>query len=118
MKLPNRRLSMTRTVKWGEKSVHVSAGYNPETGLLCEVFAYGPKSGSEASALLTEICIERSKAIQNGTSPDYFAQKCIRNGDGSATSISGVVADALAMECADWNREIARGAENTQPGLN
>jgi hypothetical protein len=112
VKVPNRRECITHTVKWGERSVHVSIGFDWESRTICEVFAHGPKAGSEAASLLAEMCIERSKSIQDGTPPDYFARKCVRNSDGSPASISGAVADTLAQEYAEWNQQTARGAEN------
>tara|TARA_R110002020_G_scaffold106222_1_gene247346 strand:- start:61 stop:432 length:372 start_codon:yes stop_codon:yes gene_type:complete len=122
MNVPNRRECITRTVKWGERSVHVSIGFNWVSRQLgqieiCEVFAHGPKAGSEAASLLAEMCIERSKSIQDGTKPDYFARKCVRESDGSPASISGAVADTLAQEYVEWNQVIALGAANTQPGM-
>ena len=96
--IPNRRPCITHTAEYDGNKVHVSVGYNPLNGEVCEVFAAGPKIGSSAQALLSDSCIERSRAIQDGTPPAYFASRASRSESGEPVSIAGFVADVLLME--------------------
>lgn len=96
--IPNRRMCITHTALYEGNKVHVAVGYDPSTGEVCEVFAAGPKIGSSAQALLSDICIERSRSIQDGTPPSYFASRASRTESGDPVSIAGFVADVLLME--------------------
>jgi len=96
--LPNRRICITHTAEYENNKVHVSIGYDPENLEICEVFAAGPKIGSSAQALLSDICIERSRALQDGIHASYFASRASRTDDGQPVSIAGFVADVLLLE--------------------
>jgi hypothetical protein len=95
--IPNRRRCITHTQEFENNKVHVSIGYDDDGGI-CEVFAAGPKIGSAGQALLTESCIERSRAIQDGMPVSYFASNASRTMDGEPVSLSGFVADVMLME--------------------
>jgi len=96
--LPTRRHCITRTEEFEGNKVHVPIGYDPSTNEICEVFAAGPKIGSAAQSLLTDSCIERSRAIQDGQAPSYFAGNASRDHNNEPTSLSGFVADVLLTE--------------------
>ena len=95
--IPNRRTCITETIEHNEDKLHVSVGQ--VGGQVCEVFAYGPKTGSEASALLIERCREASKQLQHGATPEDFAPYVERDEAGIPRTSWGAVVDVLnAME--------------------
>ncbi len=67
-RLPNRRGTITTTVRANGARLHVSFGCY-EDGRLAEIFAVGPKIGSDVRLALTEAVTSASYALQHGASP-------------------------------------------------
>lgn len=115
--LPDRRNQITERIAWAledgkmETKVFVSAGFDPETIELREVFLRGGgKIGSERDFLLDDIAVLFSRALQCGDTARVIAAGMGRKPDGSPTSILGAAADAVvrieAAVCG--NAELAR----------
>lgn len=68
-RLPDRRPSETRTILWRGTALTVTAGFCPDTGALREVFADGPRHGSDLHAVLADACVVISLALQHGARP-------------------------------------------------
>ncbi len=96
--LPYRRPCVVQTVPWNSEKIYLAFGYHPETGELLEVFGDGPKAGSDAWAMLHDICRSMSLEMQSGTPPEEFAHRCTRNHEDKPMSLYGLVADALVCE--------------------
>ena len=95
MPLANRRPNVTDSIEFGGERFHISVGINPETGQPCEVFAYGPKVGTQMWAMLQEWCIETSHSLQRGRKPENLAKNAQRDEHGNPMSIFGAAYDLL-----------------------
>lgn len=101
MRLPNRRPCETFELTRNNQRYHITIGTHPETHEVAEVFAYGPKVGSEAAWMLQDWCIRQSRSFQNGESPSDMVGSVIRDGDGIPASIFGDIIDL----CASYEHE-------------
>lgn len=103
-RLPNRRPNATALVAWQGREIAVSVGFDPATGAPREVFASGPKEGSDMLATLADACVVISLALQHGASPAALARSLLKvpagfDGDGEApASVIGAVVDVLVGE--------------------
>lgn len=97
--LPNRRYGETFELQHGGKRAvfTVTLGRYPD-GRVGEVFVSGGKSGSESEANVRDGAILASLAIQHGAPIATLAAAITREGDGSPSTIIGVVLDQLAKE--------------------
>lgn len=94
--LPNRRPCETVELMRNGQRYHVSVGFHPETGEVVEVFAYGPKVGSEAAWMLQDVCIAFSHSFQDGKDPADLVAGIIRDDLGKPASIYGEIIDLCA----------------------
>lgn len=99
--LANRRPCITYDIEWNGDRQHVSVGIDPATGEVCEVWAYGPKVGSDGYWLLQETCWNFSHRLQDGETPADLAERTMRYDDGAPTSMRGVLVDAMLTAEAD-----------------
>lgn len=76
--LPARRPSVTRAVTIADRPVAVTVGFYLD-GRPGEVFADGPKEGSQMQAVLSDACVLISIALQHGLSPAALAHSLGRS---------------------------------------
>lgn len=95
MSAPTRRPTITQEVIRNNTRYHVSVSFNPETAEVMEIWAYGPKPGSEAYWLLQETCWDLSHRLQEGDTPSDIAAQVMRYEDGSPASVRGEMIDVL-----------------------
>ena len=93
--LPNRRPTETMTIEHLGENYHVSVGFYPDTMTVAEVWARGPKPGSDAWALLQDVAHSMSKEIQAGATPEKIAGRAMRGANGEPLSVYGILADAM-----------------------
>jgi hypothetical protein len=95
--LPPRRQSDTFKIRHGGQNAayHVTVGYFPD-GKLGEIFLSTNKSGSQMEALARDIAILISLNLQHGCAMETMRDALTREGDGSASTLAGAVADLLA----------------------
>ncbi len=99
-RLPNRRPCVTHGLWWHGDRYHVSVGFYPDTGEVGEVFAHGPKVGSDSWALLQDASVQLSRTRQDGKTLSEMAAGAIRGPDGEPMSILGVLLDTMQLEAA------------------
>ena len=96
--LPDRRPSITRTVKWAGKEFSLTVGYflNGRPG---EIFMDGPKTGSDMRAILADTCVVISLALQHGIEPAALAHSLARvpvsETESAPASVIGAVVELL-----------------------
>lgn len=95
--LPQRRYGETFELRHaGHRSAFaITVGRYPN-GDVGEVFVSGAKAGSEVDAVARDGAVLLSLALQFGIPLDTVRRAITRNGDGSASSIIGAVADKIA----------------------
>jgi hypothetical protein len=98
-KLPARRFSEMFELRHGGKRAvfHVTLG-RYDDGRIGEVFITGSKSGTEVEANVRDTAILVSLALQHGVPLATMAAAITREGDGSASSVIGMVLDKLLSE--------------------
>ncbi len=80
--LPNRRLVITETIRFGDDAnqegalVHVSAGH--VDGVIQELFLTGPKTGTGLRAVIEDAAVLASVALQRGASVTELAKSMSR----------------------------------------
>lgn len=94
-KLPNRRASVTFTMRWQGIQYDVSIG-TFDDGRAAEVFISGTKSGSDVESVSRDAAILLSLALQHGVGLDLIARAITRDHGNRAQSIVGAVIDAFA----------------------
>lgn len=92
-RLPQRRPNATSVIDWAGREIVVAVGFDPATGAPQEVFASGPKEGSDMLATLADACVVISLALQHGATPEELARSL---GRVPAWSPNGEEADAPA----------------------
>lgn len=104
-RLPNRRPSATRALEWHGREVIVTVGFDPATRQPREVFASGPKEGSDMLAIIADACVVISLALQHGAAPQALAKSLGRvpawqNGEeGEApASVIGAILEVISEE--------------------
>lgn len=113
--LPARRETRTVTLSWKGETYHISLGYRPAwregeniqvgdrmlpaavpvLGSVAEIWARGPKPGSDGWALLQDIAHSMSKELQAGVIPAQIAARAMRGASSEPLSLYGVLADVL-----------------------
>ena len=93
-KLPQRRACETFTVRFWNQAFAVSFGFYPE-GTVGEVFIDGGKTGQDVQSTARDAAVVLSLALQHGTPIETIRRAVTRNGNGTPSSIVGVVADRL-----------------------
>lgn len=99
--LPARRRNETREITLGAATFAVCIGFD-DAGTPREVFATGPREGSDMQAVVSDACVLISIALQHGIEPDALAHSLGRvprwvngeEGDGPA-SVIGLIVEAL-----------------------
>lgn len=81
-RLPNRRPNLTASVDHNGATIAVSAGLDPATGRLAEIFITAGKEGSETRHVLEDAAVIVSLALQHGIPLDALARSLSRVSDG------------------------------------
>lgn len=68
-RLPARRPSVTMVIEWRGMDIVVTAGFDPASDALREVFAQGPRFGSDLDSVVADACVVISLALQHGARP-------------------------------------------------
>lgn len=76
--LPNRRLSITEKVEAGGIRLFVTAGIDPSGGAVREVFFGGTKEGSAMNAIMGDVAVIISVALQHGVPAEALAKSMAR----------------------------------------
>lgn len=73
-RLPDRRPTITEKIDAFGSSLFVSAGLDPDTGAVREVFFGGTKEGSAMNAILADVGVVISVALQHGVPAEALAR--------------------------------------------
>jgi len=92
-RLENRRPSATRRINHNGETIHITVGYDIDTGLPREVFANGWKFGSDAQRNTESACKVVSVALQCGVDPREMARTLEKD---------EVVGAILSVVCDEW----------------
>lgn len=77
-RLPERRLTFTDTIEAYNREFTVSAGIDPATGKIREVFLGGEKSGSTLEHIFQDAAVVISVALQYGITAEAMARSIAR----------------------------------------
>lgn len=77
-RLPERRLSFTDTIEAYDREFTVSAGIDPSSGKIREVFLGGEKTGSTLEHIFQDAAVVISVALQYGITADTMARSIAR----------------------------------------
>lgn len=109
-RLPDRRPNLTRSIAWQGREIVVTAGFDPASGVLREVFAAGAKEGSDMAMVLADACVVISLALQFGARPGDLAHSLGRvpawgadgaEGEAPASAIGAVVEALVQLVAAE-----------------
>lgn len=78
-RLPNRRLTVTEDILWGDHTWLVGIGFD-RGGRAREVFVQGVKTGADFEGLLDDACILMSLLLQSGASAQALSHHLCREG--------------------------------------
>jgi hypothetical protein len=99
--ISTRRRNETRDVVFGDRTFSICVGYRPD-GRPAEVFADGPKEGSDMRATISDACVLISIALQYGIGRNELERslgRVPRWVDGNETegsaSIIGAIVEAI-----------------------
>lgn len=107
--LPGRREQVVVPVTHEPIECTISVGYLCGEVRACEVFGDGIKGGSHFEALLDDICILISLALQHGLTPEQLQHHLSRHSDESDASAIGAIVRAIGAD------EAVRSAEYYAP---
>lgn len=93
--IATRRPCVTQSIEFQGQKYHVTVGFDPDSLDPCEVWAWGPKTGSASQFLIHDVAYSMSHQLQGGETPEDLASKPMRDSDGSPLSVMGVLADEL-----------------------
>jgi hypothetical protein len=98
-RLPNCRPNVTTSVRWpvdGERQIHATAGLDPQTGAVSELFLRGGgRVGSEVGYLLDDVAVLASRPLQHDDAPAEIAHDLGTLPDGRPASVVAAAADLL-----------------------
>ena len=77
-RLPNRRPCETRTLEVAGQAFEAAVGFDPADGAPRELFLTGGKSGSMLDALLGDVAVVVSVALQHGVTATALAKSISR----------------------------------------
>jgi ribonucleoside-diphosphate reductase alpha chain len=77
-RLPNRRPSLTQAVEVGGQVILVSVGFDPLDGRPREIFMDGARAGTDLAAILDDVSVVLSVAMQHGVEPAAMANSVSR----------------------------------------
>lgn len=107
--LSTRRPAIVRKLEWqtdvSVHKFHVSVGFDPKTGRVCEVFySDGQKVGSLMQHTIQDACVLISLLLQHDVPPHLLCKSLsttpVLGDDTARATIVGVIADAVAEEAA------------------
>ena len=84
-------------MEYGPGHYHIRCGLY-DNNMLCEVFAYGNKVGSDRRREMDDACVVVSLALQLGADISDIAASMGRDGDDTPASALGAVIDCAATE--------------------
>lgn len=88
-RLPDRRLNVTETCRWGGNEFHLGIGFDHE-GHIRECFLDGIKVGSDQAALIDDVCVVISRLLQHGENLEALSRTLSREGrEPEAASLIG-----------------------------
>lgn len=100
-RLPDRRPSATISTTFKTHPLKITIGYDPATGAAREIFASGPKEGTDMEHALSDACVVISIALQHGITPAEMSKSLGVvpgfNGDEPA-SLIGVIVGVLSEQ--------------------
>ncbi len=99
-RLPERRDTRTGTLDWAgfDFKFHVTVGFRAD-GRAAEVFAVGPKPGTELRATIEDGCVMASLLLQHGYTLAHIAGKLSKAGeDGPGSAVAAIVRFAEGLE--------------------
>jgi hypothetical protein len=103
-RLPNRRPNNTASFHWppeGDRRIHATAGFDPATGRVRELFLRGGRrTGSEIDHLLDDVAVLISWPLRHGGAPAEIARGLGRLPAGAPASLAGAAVDMLELESA------------------
>lgn len=76
--LPNRRWGIVEELKFGERVVTATIGFDPADRRPAELFLSGEKDGSDMGAILDDVSVVISIALQHGISAATLAKSIAR----------------------------------------
>lgn len=92
--LPDRRPAVTTDAIWLGRPIQITVGYDL-AGVAREVFATGPKEGSDLAHMLADLCVIVSVALQYDVPAAALAKSAgtvpERDGSNSPASVVGVI---------------------------
>ena len=110
-RLPDRRPSITRTINWAGSEFSVSVGFWLD-GRPGEVFADGPREGSDLKALLADSAVLLSLLLQHNIEPAAIGYSLARvpvsDTESRPASVIGAVVELLAEGLGGEVAEAAR----------
>jgi hypothetical protein len=77
-RMPDRRPTVTRKIDAFGRSLFVSAGFDPTTGTVREVFFGGSKDGSAMDSIMGDVAVVISVALQYGVPAEDLARSIAR----------------------------------------
>ena len=93
-RLPDRRPSVTERIDVEGQTYTATAGIDPHTGAVREIFLDGAKAGSGMDAVLNDAAVTISVAIQHGVSIEAL-RKSVARVAGTPASVIGAALDFL-----------------------
>lgn len=119
IRLPNRRPILTEKIDAFGTRLFVSAGLDPETGQVREIFFGGTKEGSAIDAIMADLAVVISVALQHGVPPEALARSIariplapLRPEDLDGRPVPTIPASPVGVTL-DWIREIATATAPT-----
>ncbi len=109
-RLPDRRPQLTEPLVVGDSTYTASVGFDPELGIVRELFLEGAKPGSDMAHLLNDIAVVMSVVMQHGLPASLFVGAVARvpeTIDGPPTKPATALGAAIDL-VARYEREGAR----------
>ncbi|UXU75546.1 MULTISPECIES: TSCPD domain-containing protein [unclassified Paracoccus (in: a-proteobacteria)] len=86
-------------VRWRDRSLAVTVGFDPVSGSVREVRATGFKCGSDMQLTIDDVCVVASLALQHGASPKALTRSLgtvpVSGGEDEMSSVVGAVLSVL-----------------------
>lgn len=80
---------------WQGERYHLHVDFYPGTAVVFQVWAYGPKYGTDRYWELQDLCIGLSKDFQSGTTPEDLSARVFRDDAGNPQALTGAIADQI-----------------------
>ena len=92
---PERCDGRRSSVHWQGERYHIHVDFYPSSAVVFQVWAYGPKYGTDRYWELQDLCRGLSKEFQNGLSAQDLAARVFRDDEGCPQSLTGAIADEI-----------------------